>query len=123
MELYYCRLVKPDPEKLRFWEARAAAYDRLCRRWEIFSELSNRLIDLLPADLHGAVPAFISWSEAILHEGHAPPSDRASSRLHLTHCASRIQREKCSSRKMPHWRIGSVSLYFHHVRVSMERSQ
>ena len=45
----------PDPEKLRFWEARATAYDRLCERWEIFSLLSNRLIDLLPADLEGPV--------------------------------------------------------------------
>jgi len=45
----------PDPEKVRVWEARAPAYDRLCRRWEVFSQLSNRLIDLLPADLHGPV--------------------------------------------------------------------
>jgi SAM-dependent methyltransferase len=63
MKLYYCRRapdavelsVKPDPEKVRFWETRAAAYDRLCRQWEIFSLLSNRLVDLLPADLHGPV--------------------------------------------------------------------
>src|SRR5262252_5045213 len=47
--------VIPDPEKVRFWEARASAYDRLCRRWEIFSLLSNRLIDLLPASLQGPV--------------------------------------------------------------------
>ena len=47
--------VIPDPEKVRFWEARASAYDRLCRRWEIFSLLSNRLIDLLPASLEGPV--------------------------------------------------------------------
>ena len=45
----------PDREKVRVWEARAPAYDRLCRRWEIFSQLSNRLIDLLPANLHGRV--------------------------------------------------------------------
>jgi SAM-dependent methyltransferase len=45
----------PDPEKIRFWEARAPAYDRLCRRWDIFSQLSNRLIDLLPAELQGPV--------------------------------------------------------------------
>ena len=45
----------PDPEKIRFWEARAPAYDRLCRRWDIFSQLSNRLIDLLPANLQGPV--------------------------------------------------------------------
>ena len=45
----------PDPEKIRVWDARAAAYDRLCRRWDIFSLLSSRLIDLLPADLHGPV--------------------------------------------------------------------
>ena len=45
----------PDPEKIRFFEARAPAYDRLCRRWEIFPQLSNRLIDLLPADLQGPV--------------------------------------------------------------------
>jgi hypothetical protein len=45
----------PDPEKVRVWEARAPAYDRLCRRWEIFSLLSNRLIDLLPTRLQGPV--------------------------------------------------------------------
>lgn len=45
----------PDPEKIRFWDARASAYDRLCRRWEIFSLLSNRLIDLLPTSLRGPV--------------------------------------------------------------------
>jgi SAM-dependent methyltransferase len=45
----------PDPDKIRFWETRAPAYDRLCRRWEIFSLLSNRLIDLLPNDLKGPV--------------------------------------------------------------------
>src|SRR5436189_6422945 len=45
----------PDPEKIRFWEARAPAYDRLCRRWDIFSVLSNRLIDLLPEDLQRPV--------------------------------------------------------------------
>src|SRR5436190_21638231 len=45
----------PDPAKIRFWEARASAYDRLCRRWDIFSVLSNRLIDLLPEDLQGPV--------------------------------------------------------------------
>jgi SAM-dependent methyltransferase len=45
----------PDPEKVRLWEARAQAYDRLCRRWEIFSLLSIRLIDMLPADLRGTV--------------------------------------------------------------------
>ena len=45
----------PDPEKVRVWEARAPAYDRLCRRWEIFSQLSNHLIDLLPASLQGPV--------------------------------------------------------------------
>jgi SAM-dependent methyltransferase len=45
----------PDPAKIRVWSARATAYDRLCHRWEIFSRLSNRLIDWLPADLRGAV--------------------------------------------------------------------
>lgn len=45
----------PDPEKVRVWEERAPAYDRLCRRWEIFSRLSNRLIDLLPDALAGPV--------------------------------------------------------------------
>ena len=44
-----------DPEKVRFWDARAQAYDRFCRCWAIFSLLSNRLIDLLPADLQGSV--------------------------------------------------------------------
>jgi SAM-dependent methyltransferase len=47
--------VIPDPEKVRFWQARAQAYDRLCRKWEIFSLLSTRLIDLLPAGLQGPV--------------------------------------------------------------------
>jgi len=45
----------PDPEKVRIWEARAPAYDRLCHHWDIFSLLSNRLIDLLPKDLQGPV--------------------------------------------------------------------
>ena len=45
----------PDPKKVSVWEARAPAYDHLCRRWEIFPLLSNRLIDLLPADLEGSV--------------------------------------------------------------------
>jgi SAM-dependent methyltransferase len=45
----------PDPEKVRVWSARATAYDMLCRRWEIFSLLSNRLIDLLPARVEGPV--------------------------------------------------------------------
>jgi SAM-dependent methyltransferase len=45
----------PDPEKVRLWSARAPAYDRLCRRWQIFAALSERLIDLLPADLAGTV--------------------------------------------------------------------
>jgi SAM-dependent methyltransferase len=45
----------PDPEKVRLWSARAPAYDRLCRRWQIFATLSERLIDLLPADLAGTV--------------------------------------------------------------------
>jgi SAM-dependent methyltransferase len=47
--------MRPDPEKIRVWEARAPAYDRLCRRWRTFSLLSSRLVDLLPADLHGRV--------------------------------------------------------------------
>lgn len=45
----------PDPRKIQVWERRAPAYDRLCRSWEIFSRLSIRLIDSLPADLEGAV--------------------------------------------------------------------
>ena len=45
----------PDPEKIGFWDVRAAAYDKLCHRWEIFSRLSNRLVDLLPGDLRGPV--------------------------------------------------------------------
>ena len=45
----------PDPEKVRVWDARAPAYDRLCHRWEVFYLLANRLIDLLPADLQGPV--------------------------------------------------------------------
>jgi SAM-dependent methyltransferase len=47
--------VTPDAAKVRVWDARAAAYDRLCHRWEIFSRLSNRLIDWLPAGLQGPV--------------------------------------------------------------------
>jgi SAM-dependent methyltransferase len=47
--------VTPDPDKVRIWEARAPAYDELCRRWQIFSLLSNRLIDLLPAHMEGPV--------------------------------------------------------------------
>jgi hypothetical protein len=43
-------LLEVNPEKVRAWDVRAAAYDRLCRRWEIFSLLSNRLIDWLPAE-------------------------------------------------------------------------
>src|SRR5438552_16809417 len=45
----------PDPEKVRVWEARAPAYDRLCHHWEIFSLLSYRLIHLLPTNLQGPV--------------------------------------------------------------------
>jgi SAM-dependent methyltransferase len=45
----------PDQKKVRVWEARAPAYNRLCKRWEIFSLLSNRLIDLLPTSLQGPV--------------------------------------------------------------------
>lgn len=45
----------PDPEKVRFWQERAQAYDRLCRGTEIFPRLSIRLIDMLPADLAGPV--------------------------------------------------------------------
>jgi hypothetical protein len=45
----------PDPEKVRLWSARAPAYERLCRRWQIFTAPSDRLIDLLPAELAGAV--------------------------------------------------------------------
>jgi SAM-dependent methyltransferase len=47
--------VIPDPERIRYWSARAAAYDRLCRRWDIFTRLSSRLVDSLPADLRGRV--------------------------------------------------------------------
>lgn len=45
----------PDPEKVRFWQERAHAYDGLCRGAEIFSRLSIRLIEMLPADLKGPV--------------------------------------------------------------------
>src|SRR5438128_492283 len=44
-----------DAEKVRLWSARAPAYDTLCRRWPIFADLSERLIDLLPANLLGTV--------------------------------------------------------------------
>jgi len=47
--------VIPDPAKVRVWEARAEVYDRYCRSTPLFSLVSNRLIDLLPADLDGAV--------------------------------------------------------------------
>ena len=44
-----------DPEIIRIWEGRAAAYDRLCHAQALFTLLSNRLIDMLPEDLQGAV--------------------------------------------------------------------
>lgn len=47
--------VIPDPERIRLWSERATAYDGLCRRWEIFTRLSSRLVEWLPADLRGAV--------------------------------------------------------------------
>lgn len=47
--------MRPDPEKIRVWEARASAYDRICRRWPTFSLLASRLVELLPADLQGPV--------------------------------------------------------------------
>lgn len=47
--------MRADPEKVRVWDERAEAYDRLCHRWEVFSLLSNRLIDLMPTDLRGPV--------------------------------------------------------------------
>jgi SAM-dependent methyltransferase len=45
----------PDPEKVQSWSVRAAAYDRLCRGAEVFPRVSARLLDMLPADLHGTV--------------------------------------------------------------------
>lgn len=45
----------PDPAKVRSWHERAAAYDALCRRWDVFTLLSTRLIDMLPARLDGDV--------------------------------------------------------------------
>ena len=45
----------PDPAKVRSWHERAAAYDRLCRRWDVFTLLSARLIEMLPARLDGDV--------------------------------------------------------------------
>lgn len=47
--------LRPDPEILKLWDERAAAYDRLCHAQGLFTLLSNRLIDMLPADLQGAV--------------------------------------------------------------------
>ncbi|MBL9141442.1 MAG: class I SAM-dependent methyltransferase [Phycisphaerae bacterium] len=47
--------MKPDPATVQFWQTRAEAYDRMCRGREIFALLSNRLIDLLPANLCGTV--------------------------------------------------------------------
>ena len=47
--------MRPDTDKVRLWSARARAYDALCRRWQIFAALSDRLIDWLPADLRGTV--------------------------------------------------------------------
>jgi SAM-dependent methyltransferase len=47
--------MKPDPKKVGVWDARAPAYDRLCRRWDIFPLLAGHLIDLLPEDLRGPV--------------------------------------------------------------------
>src|SRR5258706_3794936 len=45
----------PDPTKVRSWDERAQAYDVLCRRWDVFTLLSTRLIDMLPAALDGDV--------------------------------------------------------------------
>jgi len=45
----------PDPAKVRIWDERARAYDALCRRWNVFTLLSTRLIDMLPASLPGDV--------------------------------------------------------------------
>ena len=45
----------PDPEKVRTWHERARAYDELCRRWDVFTLLSTRLIDMLPTELRGDV--------------------------------------------------------------------
>jgi len=45
----------PDPAKVRTWDERAQAYDALCRRWDVFTLLSTRLIDMLPAALPGDV--------------------------------------------------------------------
>jgi SAM-dependent methyltransferase len=45
----------PDPAKVRSWDERAEAYDALCRRWEVFTLLSTRLIDMLPDRLDGDV--------------------------------------------------------------------
>lgn len=47
--------LRPDPEILKLWDERAAAYDRLCHAQGLFTLLSNRLIDMLPEDLQGAV--------------------------------------------------------------------
>ena len=44
-----------DPATVKSWRDRAQAYDRFCRRWDIFSLLSTRLIESLPTDLIGAV--------------------------------------------------------------------
>ena len=45
----------PDPAKVRLWDERARSYDALCRRWDVFTLLSTRLIDMLPATLPGDV--------------------------------------------------------------------
>lgn len=47
--------MRPDPEKIRLWGARASAYDAICRRWPTFSLLAGRLVELLPDDVHGRV--------------------------------------------------------------------
>src|SRR5579862_863328 len=48
-------LMIPDPAKVRTWDERAQAYDTLCRRWDVFTLLSTRLIEMLPAALPGDV--------------------------------------------------------------------
>ncbi len=47
--------LRPDPEVILLWEGRSAAYDCLCHTQELFTLLSNRLIDMLPAGLQGPV--------------------------------------------------------------------
>jgi len=45
----------PQPQTVANWSAKAEAYERLSNRWEIFRKLSQRLVEMLPKEMRGAV--------------------------------------------------------------------